>query len=84
MTNLKIDDSARLIGKFRLGNKVYIAQGSVLRSIDDSITIGNSSWILENSTLIGTPEYPLKVGSKTVFGHKCIAIGAEIGDLCEI
>ena len=84
MANIRIDDSTRLIGKLRLGNNVYIAQGSVLRSIDDSITIGNSSWILENSVLIGAPEHPLKVGSKTVFGHKCIAISTEIGDLCEI
>lgn len=84
MLNLRIDDSARLIGKVRLGNDVYVAQGSILRSIGDSITIDNSSWILENSVLIGMPESPLKVGSKTVFGHKCIAIGAEIGDLCEI
>lgn len=84
MTNLKIDDSARLIGKLRLGNNVYAAQGSVLRSVDDSIIIENDTWILENSVLIGTKEHPLKVGSKTVFGHKCIAIGAEVGRLCEI
>ena len=84
MPNYKIDDSTRLIGKIRLGDNVYIAQGSVLRSIDDSITIGNSSWILENSVLVGTPELPINIGSKTVFGHKCIVIGAEIGNLCEI
>lgn len=84
MPNLRIDQSSRLIGKLRLGNEVYVAQGSILRSIEDSLTIGNSSWILENSVLIGTPESPLKVGSKTVFGHKCIAIGSKIGDLCEI
>lgn len=84
MTSLKIDDSARLIGKLRLGNNVYAAQGAVLRSIYDSLTIGNDSWILENSVLIGTKDHPLKVGSKTVFGHKCVAIGAEIGNLCEI
>ncbi len=84
MTNLKIDDSARLIGRLRLGNNVYAAQGAVLRSIDDSLKIGNDSWILENSVLIGTKDHPLKVGSKTVFGHKCVAIGTEIGNLCEI
>lgn len=81
---VKIDSSVRLIGKIRLGNNAYIAQGSILRSINDSITIENTSWILENSVLIGTPAHPLKVGQKTVFGHKCIAIGAEIGHLCEI
>ena len=84
MSNLKIDESARLIGKLRLGTNVYVAQGSVVRSIDDSVIIGNTSWVLENSVLIGTPKHPLNIGSKTVFGHKCIAIGAEVGDLCEI
>lgn len=84
MANVKIDDSARLIGKLRLGNNVYAAQGTVLRSMDDSITIGNDTWILENSVLIGTKEHPLNVGSKTVFGHKCVAIGAKVGNLCEI
>ena len=84
MSAIKIDESARLIGKVGLGHEAYIAQGSILWSIDDSITIENTSWILENSVLIGTPSHPLRVGQKTIFGHKCIAIGAEIGDLCEI
>ncbi len=44
MENIKIDDSARLLGKIRLGKDVYVAQGSVLRSVDDSVTIGNRSW----------------------------------------
>lgn len=84
MSHIKIDDSARLIGKIRLGSNVYVAQGSVLRSVDDSLMAGNATMVLENSVLIGTPAHPLKVGSKTVFGHKCIAVGAEIGNLCEI
>lgn len=84
MSNVRLDSSAKTIGKNRLGNGVYLAQGSVLRSNDDSLTIGNNTWILENSVLIGNKSNPLKVGQKTVFGHKCIAIGSEIGDLCEI
>lgn len=84
MSAIKIDESARLIGRVRLGNGTYIGQGSILRSTDDSISIENTSWVLENSVLIGTPLHPLRVGQKTVFGHKCIAIGTEIGNLCEI
>lgn len=84
MSNLRIDESARLIGRVRLGDRAYIAQGSVLRSNGDSLSLGNSSWVLENSVLIGTPEAPLKVGSKTIFGHKCVVIGAEVGNLCEV
>lgn len=84
MDNLRIDDSSKIIGKVRLGNDAYIAQGTIIRSHNDSVTIGNSSWVLENSVVIGTEERPVKVGSKTVFGHKTVTIGAEIGYLCEI
>ncbi|MGM0396759.1 MAG: DapH/DapD/GlmU-related protein [Bacillota bacterium] len=84
MNDIRIDESARVIGKTRLGKEAYIAQGTVVRSNDGSVLIGNKTWVLENSVLIGTRKNPLQVGSKTVFGHKCIAIGTEIGDLCEI
>lgn len=79
-----IASSARMYGTIRLGEGVYLAQGTVLRSEDDSITLGNQTWVLENSVLIGTKENPIKVGSKTIFGHRCLAIGTEIGELCEI
>ena len=84
MNNIRIDDSSKIMGKVRLGSNSYIAQGTIIRSDNDSVTIGNSSWVLENSVVIGTEERPVKVGSKTVFGHKTVTIGAEIGDLCEI
>lgn len=84
MNNVKIEDSANLIGKISLGDGAYIAQGTILRSEDDSLQIGENTMVLENSVLIGTPSSPLTVGSKTVFSHKSIAIGTEIGDLCEI
>src|SRR5690554_3033468 len=81
---IRIDDSARIVGKTRLGKDAYIAQGTMVRSENDSAILGNKTWALENSVLIGTEAHPLRVGSKTVFGHKCIVVGAEIGDLCEI
>lgn len=84
MDTVRIDDSAKIIGKVLLGKDSYIAQGSIVRSENDSVRIGNSTWLLENSVIIGTEENPVKVGSKTVFGHKTVTIGAEIGDLCEI
>ena len=78
MNTIRIDDSSKIIGKVRLGKNAYIAQGTIIRSHNDSVTIGNSSWVLENSVVIGTEENPVKVGSKTVFGHKTVTIGAEI------
>lgn len=84
MTRYKIEDSARVTGTVTLGEGVYIAQGTVLRSEGDSVSLGNQSMVLENSVMIGTSAQPVVVGSKTIFGHKCIVLGAEIGDLCEI
>ena len=84
MDNIRIDESAKIIGKVRLGKNAYIAQGTIISSQNDSVKIGNTSWVLENSVVIGTEKNPVIVGSKTVFGHKTVTIGAEIGDLCEI
>ena len=84
MVNIKIEQSASIVGRVSLGWGAYIAQGTILRSKESSITIGSDGMVLENSILVGTPLSPLSVGSKTVFGHKCIAIGATIGNLCEI
>lgn len=84
MNNIRIDDSSKIIGKVSFGKNVYIAQGSIVRSHDGSLLMGNDSWLLENSVIISSKENPVKIGSKTVFGHKTVTIGAEIGDLCEI
>lgn len=79
-----IRSSARLYGLVRLGKHAHIAQGCVVRSESGSVAIGTQTAILENSVVIGTEKAPVKVGAKTIFGHKCIVIGAEIGNLCEI
>ena len=31
-----------------------------------------------------TPTIPTTIGRRTVFGHRCLVIGATVGDLCEI
>lgn len=77
-------ESACLLGKMRLGADVYIAQGSILRSDERGITIENSSYVLENSVIIGNAAFPTHIKAKTVFGHKSVVIGATIGNLCEI
>lgn len=84
MNNLNIKSSARIIGSVSLGNDVYLAQETILRSLDNSIKIENSSWVLENSVIIGSKKFPVSVGQKTVFGHKCTVLGSTIGNLCEI
>ena len=34
--------------------------------------------------MIGTPDHPVQVGQRTVFGHRATIVGATIGDLCEV
>jgi carbonic anhydrase/acetyltransferase-like protein (isoleucine patch superfamily) len=77
-------ESACLVGKMKLGGNVYVAQGSILRSLEEGITIENSSYVLENSVIIGNAAFPTHIKAKTVFGHKSVVIGATIGNLCEI
>ena len=54
----------------------------MVRAHGAAVSIGNYSAILENGVVIGTPEHPVKVGQRTVFGHRATIVGATIGDLC--
>lgn len=76
----KLDESARLYGKIRHGENVYVAQGTVIRSIDDSITIRNTSWILENSVLHLLPDNKLIIEDNVTIGPGCIVHGSNIGE----
>jgi carbonic anhydrase/acetyltransferase-like protein (isoleucine patch superfamily) len=80
----EIASSAVLLGGVFLGAGAILAQGTVVRSLEDSVSIGNHSAVLENSAVIGTSEHPVRIGQRTVFGHRAQVIGATVGDLCEI
>ena len=55
-----------------------------LRSHDGAVHIGNHSAILENGVVVGTGQHPVRIGQRTVFGHRAQIIGATVGDLCEV
>src|SRR4051794_10801486 len=80
----EIASSAILLGSVHVGAGAILAQGTVVRSHDDSVSIGNHSAVLENSSIVGTREHPVRIGQRTVFGHRAQIIGATVGDLCEI
>src|SRR4051795_12959317 len=80
----EIARSARLLGSLHIGAGAIIAQGTVVRSHGDSVSIGNHSAVLENGVVVGTPEHPVRIGQRTVIGHRAQVIGATVGDLCEI
>lgn len=81
---MKIARSAVIIGTARLADDAIVAQGAVIRSLLGSVEIGSGSVVLENSVAIGSPTMSVKVGRRTAFGHRCLIIGATVGNLCEI
>src|SRR6201996_886948 len=76
--------SAVLLGEVHVGAGVILAQGLVVRAHSGAVSFGNYSAVLENGVVIGTPGHPVRVGQRTVFGHRAAIIGATVGDLCEI
>jgi carbonic anhydrase/acetyltransferase-like protein (isoleucine patch superfamily) len=80
----EIASSARLLGEVRLGAGAVLAQGVVVRAHGGSVEISHHSAVLENGVVVGWPAGPVRIGQRTVFGHRCQVIGATVGNLCEI
>jgi carbonic anhydrase/acetyltransferase-like protein (isoleucine patch superfamily) len=76
--------SAIVVGTAGMGEGAALAQGAVLRSHRRSVELGAGTAVLENCVVIGTPAMPTTIGRRTVFGHRCLVVGAQVGDLCEI
>ena len=80
----EIARSAVLLGEVHVGAGANLAQGLVVRAHGGAVSIGNYSAILENGVVVGTPGHPVRIGQRTVFGHRAAIVGATVGDLCEI
>ena len=80
----EIARSAVILGEVHVGAGAILAQGLVVRAHGGAVSIGNYSAVLENGVVIGTPGHPVRVGQRTVFGHRAAIVGATVGDLCEI
>jgi carbonic anhydrase/acetyltransferase-like protein (isoleucine patch superfamily) len=80
----QIAGSAVILGDVHVGAGAILAQGLVVRAHGGAVHIGNHSAILENGVVVGTPRQPVRVGQRTVFGHRATIVGATVGDLCEI
>jgi carbonic anhydrase/acetyltransferase-like protein (isoleucine patch superfamily) len=76
--------SGAVLGLLRAGPGCQVAQGAVIRTPGGAVELGAGSALLENGIAIGTAEQPVSIGQKVVFGHRCVVIGAAVGDLCEI
>jgi carbonic anhydrase/acetyltransferase-like protein (isoleucine patch superfamily) len=80
----EIANSAWLLGQVWLGVGTVLAQGLVVRAHGGAVEIGHHSAVLENGVVVGWPTAPVRIGQRTVFGHRCQVIGATVGNLCEI
>jgi carbonic anhydrase/acetyltransferase-like protein (isoleucine patch superfamily) len=77
--------SSVVVGGARVGDGTVLAQGAVVRALPaERVAIGAGSAVLENSVVVGDPAAPVVIGRRTVFGHRCLVVGATLGDLCEI
>jgi carbonic anhydrase/acetyltransferase-like protein (isoleucine patch superfamily) len=81
---LQISSSAVVLGTARLGEGSLLAEGAVIRSEDAAVEVGTGSAVIENCVVVGTRTIPTTIGRRTTFGHRCMVIGAAVGDLCEI
>jgi len=73
-----------VIGQTRLGNKVSIWFGAVLRGDIERVEVGHGSNIQDNSVLHVGDDEPCLVGSNVVVGHKAILQGCTVEDDCLI
>jgi carbonic anhydrase/acetyltransferase-like protein (isoleucine patch superfamily) len=80
----QIAGSAVVIGTARFGEGSVLAEGAVVRSHGAGVEVGTGSAVLENSVVIGNAAIPTTIGRRSVFGHRCVVVGASVGDLCEI
>ena len=79
-----IAPSAVVIGEPSLGAQSLLSEGAVVRAAGGAVAIGAGSAVIENCVVIGTAAMPTAIGRRTVFGHRCVVVGATVGDLCEI
>ena len=79
--SIHIASSAVVVGTAHLGERALVAEGAVFRSLGTGVQIGTGSAVLENSVVVGDAEVPTTVGRRTTFGHRCVVVGATVGDL---
>ena len=79
-----IAPSADLIGGVKLGERVNIWYGAVIRADLNTITIGSESNVQDNAVLHVTRENDLMIGERCTIGHGAIVHACTIGNRCLI
>lgn len=75
-----IAPDSHIIGNVKLGPKVGIWFGSVLRGDNELITIGEGTNIQEHTMVHTDPGFPATIGKNCTIGHRAIIHGCTIDD----
>lgn len=75
-----IHPRATVLGDVRLGHRVSIWPGAVLRGDSDSITIGEDTNIQDGAIVHVDDGVPAIIGSRVAVGHGAIIHGATVED----
>jgi carbonic anhydrase/acetyltransferase-like protein (isoleucine patch superfamily) len=75
-----VAEGATIIGRVRLGERVSVWPGAVLRADDDTIEIGDNTNIQDGAILHVDPGIPLRIGRDVTVGHRAMLHGCTIGD----
>ncbi len=76
--NSFIASSADVIGNVTIGEYSNIWFGAVLRGDMDSLSIGESTNVQDNSTVHNDDNVPVSIGDYVTIGHNCIIHGCKI------
>lgn len=75
-----VHPSAEVIGNVRLGRKVSIWPGAVLRGDIEAISVGNGSNVQDNAVLHTDQGVPTVVGRNVTVGHGAILHSCRVND----
>lgn len=75
-----VADTARVIGRVRLGSGVSVWFGAVLRGDNEPIVVGDRSNVQEGAVLHTDPGYRLTVGAGVTIGHQAMLHGCTVGE----
>jgi len=76
-----VAEEALVVGRVRLGDKVSVWPGAVVRGDEDLIEVGEESNVQDNCVLHADKGYPALVGKRVTVGHSAIVHGARVGDM---
>ena len=75
-----VAETAVLAGDVRVGDRVSVWFGSVLRSEVESITIGAESNVQDLSVIHTDPGSPVVLGERVTVGHRVVLHGCTVED----